>query len=92
MHLKCSCGSNLTDGASPNDIQHLLISDASIETLQNAVDAEVRRHCEIDEWPEHWEASGAVEAWMCPNCKRIYVNPRAAPQAITVYAIERKGI
>jgi hypothetical protein len=82
----------MTNGASPNDIQHLLISDRSIELLQNLVDGQVRADGAIDEWPEHWENSGATEVWMCLSCKRLYVRPIGPRDQVVVYSIERVGI
>jgi hypothetical protein len=92
MWLTCICGGRMTNGASPNDIQHLLISDRSIEQLQNLVDGEVRTNGHIGEWPEHWENSGATEVWMCPACSRLYVWPTGPRAKIIVYSIERIGI
>jgi len=92
MNLTCICGNGMTNGGSPNDTQHLLISDRSIEKLQDLVDGQVRTDGVIDEWPEHWENSGATEVWMCYGCKRLYVRPTGPRDQVIVYSIEKVGI
>jgi hypothetical protein len=91
MILVCTCGEVLSDAASPNDTEHLLISDRCMERLQDLVDAQVERDGVVDEWPEHWEESGGVKAWVCYACKRIYVAPNGPPEKIVVYSIEKVG-
>jgi hypothetical protein len=92
MHLKCECGNVMTDIASPNDIEHLLLSYRAKEKLQDLVDAEVAKAGEIRMWPEHWEEAGAIDVWRCPDCSRLYLNARKAPSEIVVYKLERKGL
>jgi hypothetical protein len=91
MELKCICGNVMSDIGSPNDTEHLLISNRSMERLQDSVDAQVDRDGIIDEWPEHWEHSGGTEVWKCHVCKRLYVSPKGPPDQVVVYAIERVG-
>ncbi len=82
----------MSDVAAPNDIEHLLLSYRAKERLQDLVDAEVAKSGRIDLWPEHWESAGAVDVWRCPNCGRLYFNPRGSASEVTVYRFERKGL
>ena len=82
----------MTNIASPNDTEHLLVSDRSLERLQNLVDSEVARNGNVDEWPEHWENCNPHEVWMCGECRRLYFAPHGERDQITVYAIERVGV
>ena len=75
MKLKCVCGYVMTNIASPNDTEHLLVSDRSQELLQNLVDSQVSRDGIVDEWPEHWKNCNPHEVWMCSECKRLYFSP-----------------
>src|SRR4051812_46429176 len=86
MILVCTCGTVLSDAGAPNDTEHLLISNRSIERLQDLVDAQVQGDGVVDEWPEHWEDCGALEAWICHACKRIYVSPNGPPDKTIVYS------
>jgi hypothetical protein len=92
MNLTCLCGNSMSDVGSPNDMECLLISNRSIERLQDLVDEQVSRDGIVDEWPEHWEASGATEVWRCHNCNRLYFRPKGRPEDVVVYAIERVGL
>ena len=92
MYLKCICGNLMSDGGSPNDTEHLLISNRSVEQLQDMVDSQISRDGVVDEWPEHWESSGATDVWKCEICKRLYVSPNGPPDQVAVYAIEKIGI
>lgn len=76
----------------PNDTEHLVISNRSMERLQDLVDAEVERDGVVDEWPEHWERCGATEVWKCHVCNRLYVSPRGPKKEVIVYEIEKTGI
>lgn len=91
MNLKCACGYWMSDVGAPNDTEHLLLSNRAQERLQDLVDDQVRREGVVDMWPEHWEACGALEAWVCPSCRRIYVNPKGPGEGVIVYAVERVG-
>jgi hypothetical protein len=82
----------MTDVASPNDIENLLLDYRAMERLQDLVDAEVAQSREIDLWPEHWEKAGAIVVWRCPNCQRLYFNARGPASEVTVYRFERKGL
>jgi len=88
MNLKCRCGNVLSNAGSPNGVEHMLISDYSKERLQDAVDRDVRANGVIDSWWDHWKQSGALELWMCLNCKRLYVSPDASGEKMLVYSIE----
>jgi hypothetical protein len=94
MFLQCYCGYTLTDVASPGRIVHYLLSAHAIERLQDAVDQEVATGGIVRLWPEHWEAAGTAEAWLCPECSRLYVGSLGirggAP--VRVFALERDGI
>ena len=92
MKLKCVCGYVMTNIASPNDTEHLLVSDRSQELLQNLVDSQVSRDGIVDEWPEHWKNCNPHEVWMCSECKRLYFSPYGERDKSTVYAIERVGM
>ena len=67
MHLECLCGALLADTGYPNDTEHFLAGSRSVEMLQHLADDEVRKSGVIDMWPEHWDESGAVEAWQMPQ-------------------------
>jgi hypothetical protein len=92
MYLKCECGTVLSDVASPNDVEHLLLSYRAKERLQDLVDDEVASDGTIRMWSEHWEQSGAIDVWRCPDCVRLYFNARGAPSEIIVYRLERRGL
>lgn len=92
MYLKCECGNVLTDTAAPNDVEHILLSYSIMERLQDKVDNEVATHGSVDSWPEHWEESGAMEVWKCPECGRLYLNPRGETEKVVVYKLEKKGL
>jgi len=92
MYLKCDCGAVLTDVASPNDIEHLLLSYRAMERLQDLVDTEVGQEGEVQMWPEHWEQAGALVVWRCTTCGRLYLNARGPASEVVVYRFEKKGI
>jgi hypothetical protein len=92
MQFECLCGTMLSDTASPNDTEHLLISSRSIERLQDLVDDELAKDGVVDMWPEHWDECGAIEVWKCHKCNRLYVQPRESPEKIIVYSIEKIGL
>lgn len=73
MKITCKCGFVLSDSGSPNDMEHVLVSDRQVEALQDLVDNEVEADGEIQMWPEHWEESGATEIWKCEQCDRLHV-------------------
>ena len=56
------------------------------------MDAQVEKEGIVDEWPEHWEDSGATEVWKCHVCKRLYMSPKGPRDKVIVYAIEKIGI
>ena len=82
----------MSDIGAPNDTENLLISNRSIELLQDLVDSQVQSDGIVDEWPEHWENSKALEVWKCYACNRLYVSPKGPPEQVIVYSIERVGI
>jgi hypothetical protein len=82
----------LDDIAAPNEVEHLLLSYRAKEKLQDLADEQCSAEGEIDMWPEHWEASGAVEAWRCFECGRLYVDPKGDPEQVVVYEIQQVGI
>ncbi len=92
MFFPCICGWTMTNVASPNDIEHVLLSDRVSENLENLVDQECATVGSIDSWPEHWEESGAIDVWRCPVCERLYFNATGDPSEVVVYKIERKGL
>ena len=73
MKVVCKCGFVMSDSGSPNDMEHLLISDRQVEVLQDLVDSEVAADGEVQMWPEHWEESGATEILKCEQCGRLHV-------------------
>jgi hypothetical protein len=82
----------MTDVASPNDIEHLLLSYRAMEKLQDLVDSEAAKEGRIRMWPEHWEQAGAVDVWKCPDCGRLYLNVRGPASEVIVYRFEKKGL
>ncbi len=92
MKLNCLCGSQMCNIGAPNDIEHLLINSYSIEKIQDLVDSEIERNGSVDEWPEHWEQSQALDVWKCRECQRLYVNPNGPAEKVIVYSIEKVGI
>jgi hypothetical protein len=92
MFLTCICGHRMSDVASPNTIEHRLLSNRAWEKLQDLVDEECAKAGSIDSWPEHWEASGATDVWRCPECGRLYLNARDEPAKILVYKLEQTGL
>jgi hypothetical protein len=92
MNLWCICGNPMSDSGSPNDTEHLLISNRSMEQLQDLVDGEVEKDGTVDMWPEHWEQSKALEVWKCYKCQRLYLNPKGPSEQVIVYSIEKVGI
>jgi hypothetical protein len=82
----------MSNVASPNDMECLLLSNRQVERVQDLIDEQVRRDGIIDEWPEHWEASGAIEVWRCYKCKRLYFGATDRAEDIVVYAVERIGL
>jgi hypothetical protein len=92
MYLKCLCGNVMTNVASPNDVEHVLLSDRVQERLQDLVDQEVSTNGKVDLWPEHWEEAGSIDVWKCPDCGRLYFNATGKVEDIVVYNIEKKGL
>ena len=92
MNIRCSCGNVMSDVGAPNDTEHLLISNHSMEHLQDMVDAQVETDGIIDEWPEHWERSNTKVVWKCTACERLYLDPEGPVDQVRVYAIEKIGI
>jgi hypothetical protein len=94
MRFPCLCGNGLSNAGQPNETEHFLISNRAVEELQNLADAEVSAKGVIDDWPEHWEDSGAVEVWKCSACNRLYVFPHGSFDfdKVVVYQVERVGI
>ena len=92
MFIKCLCGNTMNDIAAPNQVEHLLLSSAAMEKLQDLVDGEVSSNREIELWPEHWEESGAISVWKCPDCGRLYLNVSEDADSVVVYKFEQKGV
>ena len=92
MLMTCNCGTRLDDIAAPHSVEHLLLNYAAMEKVQDLADAEVEAHGRIDEWPEHWERSGAIVVWRCHVCERLYFNAKGRPEDVIVYAVERRGL
>jgi hypothetical protein len=94
MKFTCLCGNPLSNTGQPNDTEHLLLSNRGVERLQDLADAQVSAEGIIDEWPEHWEESGAIEVWKCLECNRLYVFPSNSFDfdKVVVYKVERTGI
>src|SRR5689334_11028518 len=92
MNIRCLCGESLSDAASPNDIEHVLLSDSVVEKFQDLADEEVATAGVVDSWPEHWEDAGSIELWKCYNCHRLYMNVRGKPEDIIVYSVEQTGL
>jgi hypothetical protein len=90
--LNCLCGASLSNTGCPNDIEHLLISSQSKESLQDLVDEEVKDNGEIDMWFEHWEESKSIIVWKCYECGRLYLDAEGDPEKVIVYKIEQQGI
>lgn len=82
----------MSDAGAPNDTENMLISNRSIEALQDLVDTQIERQGVVDEWPENWEKCGAVYAWKCYSCGRIYINPKGPSDKVVVYSVESVGI
>jgi len=91
MFLLCPCGYTLTDVATPGRIVHYLLSAHGVERLQNAVDKEVKDCGIVEEWPEHWDAARAAEAWLCPKCSRLFTGINGAGP-VRVFVLEQVGI
>lgn len=91
MFFRCLCGYTLTNVASPGRIVHYMLSSHAVERLQDAVDREVLECGAVDGWPEHWETARTTEAWLCPECSRLYVGV-GGKGPIRVFALERDGI
>jgi len=81
----------MNDIAAPNSIEHLLLSYAAMERLQDLVDQEVSADGKVSLWPEHWEEAGAIVVWRCPNCARLHLNARSQKEDVVVYKIEKKA-
>lgn len=86
------CGTVLDDIASPNDIEHELVSFRSKESLESLVGREIKESGKVDMWPEHWEDSGSVIVWKCSKCKRLYVDAEGDQEKVIVYKVEQYGI
>lgn len=71
MYFTCVCGCPLSNTASPNDVEHLLIGDRARELLEHLVDQEIRATGDVDMWPEHWGRCGVI-FWKCHMCTRLY--------------------
>jgi hypothetical protein len=82
----------LSDAGSPNDTEHVLLSDSVVEKFQDLADKEVAADGAVNSWPEHWEDAGSIELWKCYNCHRLYMNVGGKPEDIVVYAIEQTGL
>jgi hypothetical protein len=91
MYFRSLCGHYLDNTAFPNPIAHHVLSDRNRERLENLVDQECGEHGTIRMWPEHWEET-TVEAWKCPVCERVYVNPTGPRDEVVVYRKERVGL
>ena len=92
MYLKCICGNVMTNVASPNEVEHVLLSDHAQERLQDLVDQEVSTNGKVDLWPEHWEEAGSIDVWKCQDCGRLYLNAKGKKEDVVVYKLEKKGI
>ncbi len=92
MYLQCLCGNVMNDIAAPNSVEHLILNYAAMERLQDLVDQECSLNGVVDLWPEHWEESGAVEMWKCPECGRLYLYPKGDPKDVQVYKLEKSGL
>jgi hypothetical protein len=92
MFLKCLCGNVMNDIAAPNGVEHILLSYSAKERLEHLVHKEVSSDCTVDMWPEHWEESGAIDVWKCPDCGRLYFNAKGNTDDVIVYKIEKKRI
>ena len=92
MRFPCLCGNSLSNAGQPNETEHVLLSSRSVEHLQNLADAEVSAKGIINDWPWHWEESGAIEVWKCSDCQRLYMSPGKGFDKVVVYKVEQVGI
>ena len=91
MYFRSICGHYLDNTAFPNPIAYHVLSDRNRERLETLADRECAEHGRNRMWPEHWEEL-SVEAWKCPNCERVYVNPTGPRDQVVVYKRERVGM
>ena len=76
--MTCSCGQQLSNGASPNNIQLRVYTDEEWESIFD---------CEtINPWmipmPKY-------DVWRCPVCKSIYVYEDGNDKPVMVYRLEK---
>lgn len=76
--MTCSCGEQLSNGASPNKIQLRVYTD---EEWERIFDCET-----INPWmipmPKY-------DVWRCPVCKSIYVYEDGNNKTVMVYRLEK---
>lgn len=75
--MTCICGEQLSNGASPNNIQLRVYTD---EEWERIFDCET-----INPWmipmPKY-------DVWRCPACKRIYVYKDGDDKPVMIYRLE----
>jgi hypothetical protein len=91
MYFRSICGHYLDNTAFPNPIAYRVIGDRDRERLETLADRECAERGSNRMWPEQWEETSA-EAWKCPVCERVYVNPTGPRDRVVVYQRERVGM
>lgn len=73
MQIVCKCGTRLSNTASPNSVEHYLMSNAATEKFQEDASEQIRESGKVDGWFNLWIDSGAIECWRCGTCGRLHI-------------------
>lgn len=76
--LGCECGETLWNGLTPNDIQLYVFTDRQMDKILEKDNMGPLEFFDLNNY----------EAWLCPNCKRLYVFEKNSNSAKYIYKLE----
>ena len=76
--MRCSCGAELNNQKSPNDIQLRVYNDKEWEEI-----------CDCESIQPWMIPAPKYDVWRCPRCKRIYVYESDDSSPVMVYRLEQ---
>lgn len=75
--MTCKCGVELSNHASPNDIELVVYTDQEWEKI-----------CDCESIQPWMIPSPRYEVWRCPKCKRVYVYEDGNESPVMIYQLE----
>lgn len=72
-NMTCPCGHWMSTVSCPNDVEHLLVTDHTLDALAGETDGKKYADTIADE---------GIEVWKCVECGRLAVFENAGPRPV----------